>query len=303
MASTKRLAIQSYKGGTGKTFFCANLATFLAEERKKKALLIDADWHAGTLGRYFLLEDTIETMQTFNDFMVWLAETYGEAYMEQTSPYDLTDPEFVSEVVKRLEQGILPTDFNNLDLIGIHGIADPTQKNIGALPMRFWTRMAIGWLRRLFTELGKRREYDIILLDNAPGFSYQTLSTMVIADGSVVVASPDRHNVDETLRVLRTTSGPLKRLLKLQSDTNTVLPIRTIFNSYVASSRIASANLGRWKEEFKSLAPVVGVFPCDCAIRGGDLMIPNLYQVQPDHPWAEELPPVVNELFRALGIP
>lgn len=303
MVRTKRVSIQSYKGGTGKTFFCANLATFLAEERKKKVLLIDADWHAGTLGRYFFLEETIETMQTFNDFMVWLAETHREAYMEQTSPYDLTDPQFVSGVVKRLEQGILPTDFNNLDLIGIRGIADPTQKNIGALPMRFWTRMAIGWLRRLFTELGKRRQYDIILLDNAPGFSYQTLSTMVIADGSVVVASPDRHNVDETLRVLRTTSGPLKKLLKLQSDADTVLPIRTIFNSYVASSRIASANLGKWKEEFEKLAPVVGIFPCDCTIRGGDLMIPNLYQAQPDHPWARELPSVVDSLFTVLGMP
>jgi MinD-like ATPase involved in chromosome partitioning or flagellar assembly len=302
MARAKRVAIQSYKGGTGKTYFCANLATFLANERQKKVLLIDADWHAGTLARYFFLEETIETMPTFNDFIIWLADTYKEAYTAQASAYDLTDPQFVSLLVDRLEQCVLPTDFDNLDLIGIQGIADPTRKNMGGLPMRFWTRMAIGWLRRVFTDLGKRRQYDIILLDNAPGFSYQTLSTMVIADGSVVVASPDRHNVDETLRVLRTTSGPLKQLLKLQSEASTILPIRTIFNSYVASSRIASTNLGRWKEEFESLAPVIGVFPCDCTIKGGDLMIPNLYQVQPDHPWARELPSVVDNLLGILGI-
>ena len=98
MPRTKRLTIQSYKGGTGKTYFCANLATFLSEERKKRVLLIDSDWNAGTICRYFVPEKIIGTMRTYNDFIIWLDTNYKDSYENETSPYDLTDISFVNSL-------------------------------------------------------------------------------------------------------------------------------------------------------------------------------------------------------------
>ncbi|MFQ5976690.1 MAG: ParA family protein [Candidatus Heimdallarchaeota archaeon] len=307
MVAARRITINSYKGGTGKTIFTANTGTFAATECQLRTLLIDADWQAGTLGPYFLPEDTVQTAKTFSDFLLWLASTYREAHQDKDARSAYlskinTDSAFFTPMVDELDACVLPTEYANLDIIPIRGITSNDRAHLGNLSEKFWVPNALITLRRLLTELGKQRQYDLIVMDTAPGFTYPSLTAMVVAHTSVIVATPDRINIRETLRALRNADDPLRRLFEIQPAPHAPLPIRTVLNGYVATSKIASANLAQWTADFNALAPVIGVLPGDLEILGGDLMIPNIRQEKPEHPWAQELAKVMRELLKLLKL-
>ena len=158
------IAIMSPKGGVGKTVTTANLAVALALIYDKKILAIDTNVSTASLGLHF---DVFYPKHTLNDVSV-----------------------------KNPLKKSVHIYHQNLHLIPASIKVGKRNKNIGKVREELFN--LVQRYEKFLEELSY--DYDLVLLDCAPGFDLETLAAMHIAGGMILVTNPDYPSIVTAVR-------------------------------------------------------------------------------------------------------
>ena len=153
------LAIMSAKGGTGKTATTANLAAALATEFKRKILAVDTNITTASLGLHFGIDSPKITI------------------------YDVLKKEFpIQSAIINYSNNldIIPASLKKLEIKN-------NEKDVFSIAEQ--TRKLVYYYDILLSQVVKN--YDLVLLDSAGGFSFESLATMEVADGILFVTNPE----------------------------------------------------------------------------------------------------------------
>lgn len=184
------VAVINYKGGVGKTTVTANLAGELAY-RGKKVLLIDTDAQA-SLTFSFITPDKWDT-----DYkQTKTIKSWFDAISQGVEAPKLDDfiisPPTVNDFLKRKETG------GRIDLISSHlGLINVDLELatlLGGVNLQQTKRNYLkvhGKLRDAISQLKKRADYDIILIDCPPNFNIVTKNAIVASESILIPAKPD----------------------------------------------------------------------------------------------------------------
>ena len=168
------VTVHSYKGGTGKTFISANIATLFAAKGKKTCLL-DMDFRAPSL--YALFE--------FDQPKYWLND-----YMNGACRLDKV---LKNVCYKGVEKEKLFVGFANPSVEAIREMAAKDRK---------WEMRALARLFSLRASLFDGLGFDYLIFDTSPGLQYSSINTVVVADIALVVATLDESDMEGTLQML-----------------------------------------------------------------------------------------------------
>jgi len=150
------IAVMSPKGGVGKTITTVNLAAALATEFNKKVLAIDTNISTASLGLHL------------------------DIFYPKTTIHDVLKKKF------SIKKAIY-TYHENLHVIPASIKIKKRDKNLTT--MRKNMQKIVDSYDKLLKKLFK--EYDLILLDCAPGFDIESIATMRVAGGLLLVTNPE----------------------------------------------------------------------------------------------------------------
>ena len=165
----KIVSIHSYRGGTGKSNFTANLAACLAEAGKRVAV-VDTDIQSPGIHMLFGVEDTSER-RTLNDYL-WERCPIGETAVDVT-------PERVEEAGGRI--WLVPSSLHAAE------IAKVLREGYN-----------VGLMNDGLQDLIDEFVLDYLLIDTHPGLNEETLLSIAISDVLVVLLRPDRQDFQGT---------------------------------------------------------------------------------------------------------
>lgn len=164
---TNVIAIMSPKGGVGKTVTTVNLAAALATEFNKKILTIDTNVSTASLGLHlgiFYPKTTINDIPNKNSSIEKAIHIYHDNL--HVIPASLK--------IKKNERNI-----------------NTARKNIIKI---------VKYYDKLLKKLSK--EYDLILLDCAPGLDIEAIATMHVAGGLIIVTNPEYPAVVTAIKAI-----------------------------------------------------------------------------------------------------
>ena len=165
----KIVSIHSYRGGTGKSNFTANLAVCLAAAGKRVAV-VDTDIQSPGIHMLFGLEDTSER-RTLNDYL-WERCRVGETAADVT-------PKRIEEAGGRI--WLVPSSLHAAE------IAKVLREGYD-----------VGLMNDGLQDLIDEFVLDYLLIDTHPGLNEETLLSIAIADVLVVLLRPDRQDFQGT---------------------------------------------------------------------------------------------------------
>jgi cellulose biosynthesis protein BcsQ len=172
----KSIAVFNNKGGVGKTTLLINLAAYLALEKGRKVLIVDADPQCNATQSMFSepeVDKLYRTKSTFTIDKVIHPLAIGRGYSEQLSPFERA--EFGLEII----------------------IGDPQLSLQEDLLARDWSQAMGGDVRGLrtnyvFSELLSRcGDYDYVFLDVGPSLGAINRSVLLACDFFISPMSVD----------------------------------------------------------------------------------------------------------------
>jgi MinD-like ATPase involved in chromosome partitioning or flagellar assembly len=167
---TRIIAVHSYRGGTGKTHFSANLATTLARQGRRVAV-VDADVPSPGIHNLFGV-DAEGGQRTLNHFL------WGEAPIPSAAT-DVTSAAGLAEGEGRL--WLVPSSARAEDIARV-------------LKDGYDVRRLNDGLKSLAQDLA----LDFLFIDTHPGLSKETFLSMAIAHLVVLVLRPDKQDYQGT---------------------------------------------------------------------------------------------------------
>jgi septum site-determining protein MinD len=172
---TFRIAVHSFKGGTGKSTITANLAVLLALEGKRVGVL-DLDLAGPGLHVLFEMKPD-EIKYTLNDYLI------GRAPAESIG-MDLTD----KLGLKRGSLVFVPASFKAEDIIRVLSKG-----------------YEIGMFREALDVLSRLHNLDYMLIDTHPGIEKSTLVSMGVCDLNIILSRMDSQDIFGTGVMLEVT--------------------------------------------------------------------------------------------------
>lgn len=162
------IAIHSYRGGTGKSNLTANLATAIALQGKRVAI-VDTDLQSPGIHTLFGLQDTV-SVKTLNDYL-WKRSPIQDAAHDVSANLGITTGQvfLVPASVDAEEIARILSEGYNVSLL-----------NDG------------------FRQLIKERELDYLFIDTHPGLSHETLLSIAIANLLILILRPDQQDYQGT---------------------------------------------------------------------------------------------------------
>jgi MinD-like ATPase involved in chromosome partitioning or flagellar assembly len=161
------IAIMSSKGGVGKTVTTANLAVALATKFNKKILAIDTNLSTASLGLHL------------------------DLFYPKNTIYDIAKKKF------SLHKAIYSYN-DNLDIIPACIKVRKKDKNLFKMRENF--QKVTKEYEKLLKLLAKN--YDLILLDCAPGFDLESIAAMHIAGGMVLITNPEYPSIASAIKTI-----------------------------------------------------------------------------------------------------
>jgi len=165
----KIISVHSYRGGTGKSNFTANLAVCLAAPGKRVAV-VDSDIQSPGIHMLFGLTDTTE-FRTLNDYL-WERCEVKETATEVT-------PDKIKET-------------------GGHIWLVPSSLHAGEIAKVLREGYNVGLMNDGLQDLIDQLALDYLLIDTHPGLNEETLLSIAISDVLVVLLRPDRQDFQGT---------------------------------------------------------------------------------------------------------
>lgn len=158
--------VHSYKGGSGKTLFSANLAHILSEQFSKKVLLIEGDLEGPVYHRIF---EEAKPDIFINQYLKDLSRPIGDYIYTLEHDFDIifASPKFsMQDLIQKAEYEMILD--NILEI----------KSQLQAL------------------------EYDVIILDLGPGINYFAISSLILTDEIFLLIRADQNAVEGTKLLL-----------------------------------------------------------------------------------------------------
>ena len=165
----KIVSIHSFRGGTGKSNFTANLATSTALQGKRVGI-VDTDIQSPGIHVLFGLDET-RVERALNDYL------WGQCAIEETA-YDVTPPEVLAKG-------------GNIQLI-------PSSIKAGEITRVLREGYDVGLLNDGFHELSEKLNLDYLFIDTHPGLNEETLLCVAISDTLILLLRPDKQDLQGT---------------------------------------------------------------------------------------------------------
>ena len=165
----KVVSIHSYRGGTGKSNFTANLATTVALQGNRVGI-VDTDLPSPGIHNLFGLEPE-HTHKTLNNYL------WGESSIED-AVYDVSDEVGVDENGKLY---LVPSSFQADDIARI-------------LKDGYDVKLMNDGFRRMVKAL----QLDYLFIDTHPGLSKETFLSIAISHVLILILRPDKQDYQGT---------------------------------------------------------------------------------------------------------
>src|SRR5947209_10456017 len=165
------VSVHSYRGGTGKSNFIANLASCVVQQGKRAAV-VDTDIQSPGLHVLFGM-DGQTTGLTLNDYL------YGRCRIEQAA-HDVT-----AKLGPTVPQG------GKLYLV-------PSSIKAGEITRVLREGYEVNLLTDGFRKLMKILQLDYLFIDTHPGLNEETLLSLLISDILVLILRPDQQDFQGT---------------------------------------------------------------------------------------------------------
>ncbi|MCX6053388.1 MAG: MinD/ParA family protein [Chloroflexi bacterium] len=165
----KIISVHSFRGGTGKSNSCANLAALLAAQGKRIGV-VDTDILSPGIHVLFRVEDS-EIQYTLNDYL-WGKCSMPQAALDVTPHFDTP----VSGKVFLVPSSIKATDIARVLREGYD----------------------VGLLNDGYQDVMKALSLDVLIIDTHPGLNEETLLSIAISDLLLIVLRPDQQDYQGT---------------------------------------------------------------------------------------------------------
>jgi len=172
---TKIISIHSFRGGTGKSNFTANMASLLALKGKRVGV-IDTDIQSPGIHVLFGLDESNLTY-TLNDYL------WGKCEIEKTA-YNCTEileKELVEN--KKIEGAVY--------LI-------PSSIKVNEIAQILSDGYDVDLLNQGFLQLNETLNLDYLLIDTHPGLNEETIVSIGLSDLTVIILRPDHQDYQGT---------------------------------------------------------------------------------------------------------
>ncbi len=165
----KVVSVHSYRGGTGKSNFTANLATTVAAQGYRVGV-IDTDVPSPGIHNLFCLEQE-EVGKTLNDFL-WDEASIAEAAYDVSAKVGVELPGQIFLV----PSSVNPDDISRILQVGY----DVSKMNDG------------------FRNLVRELKLDFLFIDTHPGLSKETFLSIAISHVLLLILRPDKQDYQGT---------------------------------------------------------------------------------------------------------
>jgi MinD-like ATPase involved in chromosome partitioning or flagellar assembly len=163
------ISVHSYRGGTGKSNTTANIATLLAGNGRRVAV-VDTDIQSPGIHILFGLDES-EMRHSLNDYL------WGQCHIKETA----------HDVTSRLGEDTSGRVF----LI-------PSSMKPGDIARVLREGYDVGLLRDGFQELIEALKLDVLIIDTHPGLNEETLLSIAISDTLAIILRPDQQDYQGT---------------------------------------------------------------------------------------------------------
>lgn len=218
--SPMRLGVATLKGGAAKTITCLHLAHAFAIQGYR-VLLIDGDPQGTLTNLCGIRSETVE------------AENTLAAVFERVDSPDLFDEPALRPKKTHIDGlDFIPATLQMIDSDFVIGSAfmNPRSRSVAS---RFYTVLDAE-LKRI------EQDYDIILLDTSPSFSYVGLSIMWAAHGLIIPMQPSLPDYRATLdfaEMFGQNIGALERSARVTREWNPVAVVHTRVDNSVKAEQ------------------------------------------------------------------
>lgn len=257
---SKIISVHSFRGGTGKSNTTANLSALMAMQGLRVGV-IDTDIQSPGIHVLFGLEE--EDMRfSLNDYL------WGKCEIQQTA-HDVT-----ANLGQTVTGEVVVINKGQVFLI-------PSSIKAGEITRVLREGYDVGLLNDGFHKLVEELDLDVLLIDTHPGLNEETLLSIAISDGLVIIMRPDQQDFQGTgvtVEVARKLDVP--RMVLVVNKTPQILDFDELKQQIEEIYRTPVAAVLPHSDEMMTLASR-GVF----AVRF------------PDHPITQSLRRVVDSLL------
>jgi MinD-like ATPase involved in chromosome partitioning or flagellar assembly len=252
----KVIAFHSYKGGTGKTTFVANLGALYADMGMRVCLL-DFDMYAPSLTTYFR-----KTPKTYLNNFFMREEDISNVLVDVSSELGVKGKLFL-------------------------GLSSPSKDDIQDIEIKppKWQFEALRRYIAAQTELFSDYKLDYIFIDTSPGIRYWSINAIGVSDALFLLLKINDMDITGTKKMKNEIVDELKKFgsqcfLILNKVPGAMTGQESAFADYEKS----------WEAELEQEigTPVIGSVPCFCDIQFSRHEF--LFAIkQPDHPFSKKL--------------
>lgn len=174
------ISFLNMKGGVGKTTLCKEVGYFLSKVNKKKVLLVDVDPQANltqSLFKKFKIRHSYESLMDENKQYSVCEATISNVFQPKKTAVEERQ---IDEIVLKLDENlsIIPGDLNTVFL----------ERNGGGSESE-------NALKNFIEDFNLCNEYDYILMDCPPTYSFYTTSALLASDFYLSPIHPDSYSV------------------------------------------------------------------------------------------------------------
>jgi MinD-like ATPase involved in chromosome partitioning or flagellar assembly len=173
---SKIVSVHSFRGGTGKSNTTANLATLMAADGLRVGV-IDTDIQSPGIHVLFGLQEE-DMKYSLNDY-IW-----GRCDIQKTA-YDVTSH------LKDMKGQVLVIPKGQVYLV-------PSSIKAGDIARVLREGYDVGLLNDGFHRLVEELNLDVLMIDTHPGLNEETLLSLAISDGLVIIMRPDQQDIQGT---------------------------------------------------------------------------------------------------------
>jgi len=174
---SKIISVHSFRGGTGKSNTTANLSALMAAEGMRVGV-IDTDIQSPGIHVLYGLEED-QMRYSLNDYL------WGKCEIQQTA-HDVT-----RNIASSGPDGVNAIPSGKIFLI-------PSSIKAGEITRVLREGYDVGLLNDGFHKLVEELNLDVLLIDTHPGLNEETLLSIAISDGLVIIMRPDQQDFQGT---------------------------------------------------------------------------------------------------------
>ncbi len=230
----RAIAIHSYKGGTGKTYFVSNFSIIQAM-RGKNVALIDFDIGAPSLN--YIFEHYIDESKRSN------------YYLKEFLDKKCSIMEYLTPVRQDIESGIKLKGNLYLGLMNTGRDVFEFFETAG----RKWQMNALKVLLKAKKELFEEHNIDYLFFDTSPGIKYWSINAIVCADLVLLLSTLNKADLSGTDNMVSEIYQSLEK------------------ENHIILNMVPAAFVEKNKEIEEKIAKIqnkiIGTIPCSCEVQ------------------------------------